>query len=108
MLDRLRRVYTEKLGKGPFPTADCSTAKLTGREHGILTLYLAGIASHGKKLQSITEARRIEFREMVARSFEEKWPATYAKITRERTPTLFRLLKDTEDARLLIVSCLDR
>jgi hypothetical protein len=56
---------------------------LTDREHGIVTMFLAdvaGIASHGHKLESITEARRTKFREFVARSFVERCPDTCAKI----------------------------
>lgn len=104
-LNQLREMYETKLRKGPFPLADCHAAKLTDREHGIVTMflaYVAGIASHGSRLASITEARRREFEKFVARSFEEKWPATNAKITSEQAPVLFRLMKDREQARLLI------
>jgi hypothetical protein len=106
----LREIYEKKLAAGPFPTADCSTARLTGREHGRLTMFvadIAGIASHGRRLDSITETRKWEFKKIVARSFEERWPATNAKITSERAPTLFHLMKDTEEARVLIVRCLE-
>jgi len=106
VLDQLREIYETKLRKGPFPTAECSAASLTGREHGLLTMFLAdiaGIASHGKKLDSITAPRKSEFEKFVALSFRDKWPTTNAKIPRERAPTLFRLMKDTEEARLLIV-----
>ena len=104
--DQLRELFEKKLGKGPFPTADCRTAKLSDREHGILTLFLAdiaGIASHGKKLASITETRKDEFKRIVSQSFQERWPETSAKITSERSPTLYLCLKDTEEARLLIM-----
>jgi len=106
VLDRLREIYETKLGKGPFPNADCSAARLSDREHGILVLYLAdvaGIASHGRKLASITAERRVEFKNIVAQSFEERWPDTNAKIIFERSPTLFRLMKDTDEARLLVM-----
>jgi len=105
-LDQLRELFEKKLGKGPFPTADCRTAKLSDREHGILTLFLAdvaGIASHGKKLNSISDARKGEFKRIVAQSFEERWPETSAKITSERAPKLYSRMKDTEEARLLIM-----
>lgn len=104
-LDQLREMYETKLKNGPFPLADCHAARLTNDEHATLTTflaYVAGIASHGPRLASITETRRREFEKFVARSFEEKWPATNAKITREQAPMLFRLMKDTEEARLLI------
>lgn len=106
VLDQLREIYETKLCKGPFPTSECSAARLTDREHGFLTMFLAdiaGIASHGKKLDSITEARKGQFKKFVARGFKKKWPTTNAKITRERAPTLCNLMKDTEEARLLIV-----
>lgn len=105
-LDRLREMYETKLGKGPFPTADCSAARLNDREHGILTLYLAdiaGIASHGRRLASVTADRHAEFKKIVARSFEERWPDTSVKITTEKSPALFRLMNDTEEARRLIM-----
>lgn len=105
-LDQLREMYETKLGKGPFPLVDCHAAKLTDREHAIVTTFLAdvaGIASHGRRLASITEARKTKFREFVARSFEPRWPDTCAKIAPERSPTLFRLMKDTDEARLLIM-----
>jgi len=103
-------MYETKLGKGPFPLADCHAAKLNDRERGIVTMFLAdvaGIASHGRGLASIPEARKTKFREFVARSFEQRWPDTSSKITPERSPTLFRLMKDTEEARLLIMRYLD-
>ena len=105
-LDRLRELYVTKLGKGPFPNADCSAARLNDREHGILVLYLAdiaGIASHGRRLASISADRHAEFEKIAGRSFEERWPNTSAKITLERSPTLFRLMKDTEETRQLIM-----
>ena len=105
-LDQLREMYETKLRKGPFPLADCHAATLTNAEHAIVTTFLAdvaGIASHGRKLASITEPRKTKFREFVARSFEERWPDTCAKITPERSPALFRLMKDTDEARLLIM-----
>ena len=104
-LDQLREMYETKLRKGPFPRADCHAAKLTDREHGSLTMflaYVAGIASHGRKLASIKEDRKAKFKEVVAQSFEQRWPDTHAKITPEGSPTLFRLMLDTEEARLLI------
>jgi hypothetical protein len=108
-LDQLREMYEKKLGKGPFPTADCTAAKLTDREHGAVTTFLAdiaGIASHGQRLASITEARKAKFRKTVARSFEEQWPNTSAKITPEISPRLFSLMMHSEEARLLIARCL--
>jgi hypothetical protein len=105
-LDRLHEMYETKLGKGPFPLADCHAAKLDDREHGIVTLFLAdvaGIASRGRRLASISEPEKTRFREFVARSFQQQWPETSAKITPERSPTLFHLMKDTDEARLLIV-----
>ena len=110
-LDQLREIYETKLREGPFPTAECSTARLTDREHGIVTIFLAdiaGIASHGQGLASITVARESEFRKIVAQSFDERWPDTSAKITPEQSPTLFRRMSDSEEARLLIVRYLDR
>jgi hypothetical protein len=105
-LNQLREIYERKLGKGPFPLADCVAVRLTDREHGIVTMFLAdiaGVASHGRRLASITEARKTKFRELVARSFEERWPDTSTKITPERSPTLFCLMTDTDHARLLIM-----
>jgi hypothetical protein len=64
---------------------------------------VAGIASHGRRLASISAARRAEFKKIVAQSFEERWPYTSAKITLERSPTLLRLMKDTDEARLLVM-----
>ena len=105
-LDQLREMFETKLRKVPFPLADCHAAKLTDREHGIVTMFLAdvaGIASHGRRLASITEARKTKFREFVARSFEQRCPDTWAKITPERSSTLYRLMKDSDEARLLIM-----
>lgn len=105
-LGHLREIYEKKLREGPFPTADCSIAELTEYKHGIVTTFLAdiaGVASHGPRLATISEARKAEFREIVARSFDERWPDMSAKVAPERSPTLFRLLKDSEEARLLIL-----
>lgn len=104
-LDHLREMYETRLKKGPFPNADCSAAGLTDREHGIVTMFLAdvaGIASHGRKLAFVPKERKTKFRDFVARSFEERWPDTCAKITSERAPALFNRMKDTDEARLLI------
>jgi anti-sigma factor RsiW len=99
-------MYVTKLGKGPYPTSDCSAAGLTDSEKLAVQMFLsdiAGIASHGQKLATITAARRAEFEKIAARSFEERWPHTCAKITPERSPRLFRSIKDSEEARSLIL-----
>jgi hypothetical protein len=104
-LVRLREIYVQKLGVGPFPVEECSIARIRGRLHGELVIYLAdiaGIASHGVKLANLGELRRLEFQELVARSFWELNPTARQKITMKKTPVLFQLLADTEEARLLI------
>ena len=102
---RLREMYVQKLGVGPFPTEECFAARIHGKLHGKLVLYLddiAGIASHGVKLADLEELRKLEFQKLVARSFWEQNPSARQKITLKKTPVLFQLLADTEEARLLI------
>ena len=73
-------------------------------------LYLddiAGIASHGVKLATLEEPRKLEFQKLVARSFSERYPGAIRKITLKKTPVLLQLLADTEEARLLIKAYFD-
>jgi hypothetical protein len=105
VLVRLREIYLRKLRIGPFPTDECSRARIGGKLHGELVIYLAdiaGIASHGVKLADLGESRKLEFQMLVARNFWESNPSARQKITLEKTPVLFQLLTDTEEARLLI------
>jgi len=103
-------MYTQKLGVGPFPTNDCAVARITGELHGELVIYLAniaGIASHGANLATLEAPRKLEFRRLVARSFSERFPQAKQKITPEKAPMLFRLMADTDEARLLIKEYFD-
>ena len=104
-LVRLREIYVRMLDVGPFPVEECSVARIRGRLHGELVMYLAniaGIASHGVRLADLGELRKLEFQKLVARSFWELNPSARQKITLKKTPVLFQLLADTEEARLLI------
>ena len=110
-LKRLRLIYEQSLGRGPFPTEECFTAGITGKLHGELVVYLAdiaGIASHGQKLNAISPERRLEFLKLSSRSFWDKFqpPEVQQRISLEHTPDLFRLIEDTEQARQLILTCL--
>jgi|ERR1035438_3238369 hypothetical protein len=63
-LVRLREIYLQKLGVGPFPTSECAAARTKGGLHGDLVMYLAniaGIASRRVKLTTLEEPRRLEF-----------------------------------------------
>jgi len=111
-LKRLRLIYEQSLGWGPFPTEECFTAGITGKLHGELVVYLAdiaGIASHGQKLKAISPERRLEFLKLSSRSFWDKFPSpeTPQRITLERVPNLFHLMEDVEEARRLIIAYLD-
>ena len=110
-LVRLREIYLQKLSGGPFPTNECAAARITGSLHGGLVVYLAdiaGIASHGVKMATLEEPRKLEFQKLVARSFWERYPGAIRKITLAKTPLLFQRLADTEEARRLIKEYLDR
>ena len=110
VLATLRQIYETKLSKGPFPTKECADAGITYRLHGELLVFfadIAGIASHGERLESIGESRRREFQRLVERSFWERWPDARVKITPESTPELYELMEDTEMARLMIRDCLN-
>jgi hypothetical protein len=111
-LNRLRLMYEQSLGRGPFPTDECFIAEITGELHGELVIHLAdiaGVAAHGQKLQTITAERRLEFLRISSRSFWDKFPSpgVQQRITSEHTPNLFRLMEDTEQARQLILRCLE-
>lgn len=109
---RLRFIYETELRRGPFPTKECGIAEIDGKLRLELDIYLAniaGIASHGAKLQTIEPDRRREFIEFAERAFWDRFPAPQIqkKINLKRTPSLYRLLESTEEARLLILKCLD-
>jgi len=111
-LKRLRLIYEQSLGRSPFPTEECPIAGIAGKLHGELVIYLAdiaGIASHGQKLNAISPERRLEFLKLSSRSFWDKFPSPeiQERITLEQTPNLFRLMDDTEQARQLIVAYLE-
>jgi hypothetical protein len=109
-LVRLHEIYLQKLGVGPFPTNECAAARITGSLRGGLVVYLsdiAGIASHGVKMATLEEPRKLEFQKLVARSFWERYPDAIRKISLEKTPVLFQRLEDTEEARLLIKAYFD-
>jgi hypothetical protein len=110
-LVKLRAMYMQKLRIGPFPTQECSLSGITGKLHGALMMYLAdvaGIASHGVKLASLEDTRRTSFQKAVAGSFWDRYPDARRRITIEKTPVLFRLMANTEEARLLIKEYFDR
>jgi hypothetical protein len=105
ILIRLGEIYTQKLFGGPFPSKECEAAWIRGRFHGELILYLAdiaGIASHGVKLANLEEPRRTSFVKLASQSFFDRHPEAKVKITPIKTPVLFQLMADTEEARLLI------
>jgi hypothetical protein len=112
-LDRLRLMYEQNLRRGPFPTEECYIAGFgDGSIRLELDLFLAdiaGIASHGQKLKVISTARRLEFLRISSSSFWDRFPSPEIRerITVERTPSLFRLMEDAEEARQLILHCLE-
>jgi hypothetical protein len=109
--DRLKRLYREVLGRGPFPTHECAQAQITGGAHGGLILYLAdiaGLASRGEKgLASLSDTEKQDFRKLASRSIATRLPNVSARITPEATPKLHSLIEATERARLLILDALD-
>jgi hypothetical protein len=110
-LKRLRLMYEQSLGRSPFPTEECFIAGITEKLHGELVVYLAdiaGIASHGQKLKTISPERRLEFLKLSSPSFWDKFPSpeVQQKITSEHTPNLLRMMEDIEQARQLILACL--
>ena len=110
-LATLREMYETRLGKVPFPTRDCAIAGITDGVHGALVMFLAdiaGIASHGQRLAAVTEERKHEFLRLTAKGFWERWPEHQARVTLEGTPDLYQLMADSEEARSLIRSYLDR
>jgi hypothetical protein len=111
ILITLREMYDSKLGKEPFPTKECASAGFTDRLHGELVMFLAdiaGIASHGEKLATVSASRKLEFQRLTDRSFWERWPDARARVTPESTPNLYRRMEDTEKARLLIRKYLEK
>jgi len=104
-LARLGEIYDKKLSPGPFPSRDFRVAGLPPQLDLRLELYIydiAGIASHGIKLATITAERRAEFRKIVAQNFWDRHPETRERVTAESTPVLFQLMEDMEEARLIV------
>jgi hypothetical protein len=105
----LRRIYETTLANDPFPTAECSTARLSGQLHGELILYLAdiaGLASRGEGLSQLQEREKKNFRVLASRSLYQRCPALEGKITATATPKLKALVDATEHARQLIEQAL--
>lgn len=101
----LRRLYDEVLGIGTFPTGECRAIRMSDSEHLDLVMWLAdiaGIASHGEGLFSLTHARRDEFLRMSSASFLKQHPRLVSRIQAEKTPRLLSLIQATEEARVLI------
>lgn len=111
MADQLIRVYDDVLAKGPFPTGECAAARIDGKLHGELIIYLAdiaGLASRGhERLASLSEQEKTKFRGLASTSLYEKLPGLQQKITLSTTPKLHVLIESTERARLLILRILD-
>ena len=110
-LKRLREIYERQLSAGPFPSADCAVAGISGSLHGNLVIYLAdiaGIASRGEGLAELEGSTRESFKQLVAKSLWEKYPECQHTITSLVTPRLYALICATEEARLLIVNALTR
>jgi hypothetical protein len=108
-IQKLRRIYDEELACDPFPSAECSVARITGKSHGELTLYLAdiaGLASRGEQLTSLAEPQKSSFRQLASQSLYERCPALRGKIRPARTPKLQALIDATEQARQVIVQTL--
>src|SRR5215467_7499730 len=95
----LRAIYEKKLVSGPFPTAECSTARITGKLHGELILYLAdiaGLALRGTDLTQLEEWEKKKFQLLASRSLYQRCPALEGKITTTGTPKLKALVDATE------------
>jgi hypothetical protein len=106
---RLRDMYEAKLKPGPYPTSEVTLERFPEPSSGTISIYLAdvaGIASHGEKLLGLEDTRQNQFRKVVAGSFAETWPQISRHITMDDTPILCQLMKDTEEARVLIKSVL--
>ncbi len=115
VLLELGRIYVTELGKGPFPTTEVKIAgkgKLLEEFHGCLTLYLAeiaGIASRGQRLATISATERDRFLKIAELPFFARYPQfNYAEapISAGETPALKRLLDATDRARKLILQAL--
>ena len=107
--DRLKQLYNEVLGKGPFPTEECGQARITAAAHGALVLYLAdiaGLASRGEQgLAALPESDRAKFRKLALKDASTLGVGT--RITPQATPKLHALIEATEEARLLILKALE-
>ena len=115
ILLRLAQLYEKELGVGPFPLQQ---ARQVGQgkdwvlfhahlEHFLA--YIAGIASHGKRLRKISSERKAEFQRIAAQSFFVRYPDfgyIEQRIQSSDVPDLKRLLDFTEQARLLIIEAL--
>jgi len=105
----LRDIYEKKLASDPFPTAECSTAHITGKLHGELVLYLAdiaGLASRGGGLAEMEEWEKKKFHALASRNLYQRCRALEGKITSAGTPKLKALVDATENARELILQAL--
>jgi hypothetical protein len=113
--DKLLMLYKTELGIGPLPTSQIRQVA-QGDDyasfHGHLSIFLAGIAgiaSQGKQLRRISNERQNEFRQIAKIPFFVKYPEfshLKHRITSERVPDFLRLMKATEEARLLILQAL--
>jgi hypothetical protein len=114
-LEEIKGFYLESsLGNGPFPLEDIKRVCLISRVtvsvrydfHASLDLYLAdiaGIASHGKKLDKLSPARSDEFREKVSKPFFDRYHdfrQLEPHITSINAPSLFKHMTEAEQARL--------
>jgi hypothetical protein len=108
--DRLKQLYDEVLGKGPFPTEECAQARITLAAHGELILYLAdiaGLASRGEHgLAVLSENEKESFRQLASKSIWTRLPDVQERITADATPKLHALVNSSERARLLILDAL--
>ena len=111
-LVKLRQLYEAELGKGPFPlkqVREVGKGKDYDYFHGHLDHWLAdiaGIASHGKRLNKISAERKSEFRQLAAQPFFTEHPQfrrIQERISKSDVPDLKRLMESTETARLLIL-----
>jgi len=110
--DKLEDLFEKELGQGPFPAAQTrmiARGENYARFHGHLLLFLAdiaGIASRGRRLQKISTEDRTRFLEIARAGFFDKYPQyrhIERRITDTSAPDLLKLLKATEQARLLIL-----
>jgi len=108
---QLKRLYSDLLAKGPFPSEECGQARITGAAHGELILYLAdiaGLASRGEQgLAAMSESDRAKFRKLAASGISLRVPDAAKLITPHATPRLHALIEATEQARLLILKALE-